>query len=183
MSSVLPTNKRVYFITGSSGVGKSSLVKELKNKHLRQYDIHDFDEVGVPNGANQDWRIKTTETWLTLGKNNLEEGVLTIVIGLTHPDEVEEIAIREKIIVYYCMLEVDSKELQRRLMEYRFSTPERIANLLKYEGVSVEQFLENNMRHVEYIKHQAQKNKAHFIDTTSLSKAEVCEQIVQWIQK
>ena len=76
------------------------------------------------------------------------------------------------------MLEVEQEELKRRLMALRFSTPERIRNLQKYEGVSVDAFLENNQRHVEQIQSEAKNRGALFVDTTYLSPQEVAQHIL-----
>src|SRR3989344_6888650 len=172
-----------YFITGSSGAGKSTLVKELRGLLLKGFAIHDFDELGVPLDADNSWRIKTAKKWIDIAKENKLKNISTIIVGLTHPDEINEIAKKEQIEVKYCMLEVEYEELKRRLMALRFSSPERIENLKKYEGVSVEEFLENNKRHVEQIKNEALKQGALFIDSTRMSSHAVAQDILNWVQK
>lgn len=172
-----------YFITGSSGAGKSTLVKEFKSLLIKNFAIHDFDELGVPLDADKSWRIETTKKWIDVAKKNKLKNISTIIIGLIHPEEINEIAKKEQIEVKYCMLEVEYEELKRRLMELRFSSPERIENLKKYAGVTVEEFLENNKKHVEQIKNEALKQKALFINTTHMSPYAIAQDILNWIQK
>ena len=170
-----------YFITGSSGVGKSTLVKEIRKANLDNLQVHDFDELGVPLDADQTWRIETTKKWLIIAKENILKNISTIVIGLTHPNEVNEIAEMEGIQVRYCMLEVQSEELKRRLIALRFSSSERIENLKKYEGVTPDQFFDNNKKHVEEIKNEALERNATFIETTNISPQETAKKVLNWI--
>ena len=172
-----------YFITGSSGAGKSTLVKELESLLLKGFAIHDFDELGVPLDADNSWRIKTAKKWIDIAKENKLKNISTIIVGLTHPDEINEIAKKEQIEVKYCVLEVEYEELKHRLMALRFSSPERIENLKKYAGVTVEEFLENNKKHIEQIKNEALKQDALFIDTTRMSPHAVAQDILNWVKK
>ena len=55
--------KVAHFIIGASGSGKSACLKELKAL-LVDYDIFDFDDIGVPDNADKIWRQETTEQWL-----------------------------------------------------------------------------------------------------------------------
>ncbi len=172
-----------YFITGSSGAGKSTLVKELRSLLFKGFAVHDFDELGVPLDADNIWRIETAKKWIDIAKENKIKNISTIIVGLTHPDEISEIAKKEQIEVKYCMLEVEYEELKRRLMALRFSSPERIGNLKKYAGVTVEEFLENNKRHIEQIKNEALKQDALFVNTTRMSPHTIAQHILNWIQK
>lgn len=170
-----------FFVTGSSGAGKSTLVKELRQAALSNVAVYDFDELGVPLDADQSWRIATTRQWLDTSKDNAAKGVTTVVLGLTHPAEVDAIAREVGITIRYCMLEVESEELKRRLLAYRFSTPERVGNLQKYGGVTPEQFFENNERHVAQIRAEAIQQHAYMLDTTHLTPQQVCLEIIDWL--
>jgi GTPase SAR1 family protein len=172
----------IYFTTGSSGVGKSILVREMKGKLPANFEVHDFDEAGVPLGADQSWRLATTRKWIETAKKNSLSNISTIIVGLTHPDEVNQIAIRDAVQVSYIMLEVDDDELKKRLMAFRFSTSERIENRKKYGKTTLEEFFENNTRHVQKIKEVVLIHDAIFIDTTYKSPEEVVEEVWRHIQ-
>ena len=47
--------KTIYFISGASGVGKTSVIKHLKGILPENYEVHDFDETGVPDDADHIW--------------------------------------------------------------------------------------------------------------------------------
>lgn len=50
---MIPT---VYFVSGVCGVGKSSIMPYLKELlPADNYDVRDFDERGVPDGADSNW--------------------------------------------------------------------------------------------------------------------------------
>ena len=172
---------RLLFVTGSSGAGKSTLVTELRSMLPEYFETHDFDELGVPLDADKAWRIETTKKWVTRAEENDAQGISTIIVGLTHPNEVHDIATERHIEVAFCMLEVEPEELRRRLMAHRFSSPERIENLKKYEGVTPEEFFENNRIHTEQIRQEALRLNAFFLDTTHLSPHEAATEVMDWI--
>jgi len=74
---------KIYFISGVSGVGKSSTIHHLK-KLLSEdkYDIRDIDERGVPDGGGLEWLNKETRHWLDVAKLNALNGkaLLSVVL-------------------------------------------------------------------------------------------------------
>jgi len=62
----------IHFITGASGVGKTTLVANLKNKYAdTSWDFFHFDSIGVPSlevmekqyGSGSEWQKAMTYTW------------------------------------------------------------------------------------------------------------------------
>lgn len=162
-------------------MGKSTVVKGLREKDPEGFEIFDFDELGVPLDADTNWRIETTGKWLDKAQEVAEEGKVLVLVGLTQPDEVETVAKEKGIEVRYCMLEAEEEELERRLKAWRFSTPERIALLKKYEGVTVDEYLEKNRNHINLIRKEAEKRNAYFIDTTSLKPDDVVRKVLDFL--
>ncbi len=78
---------KTIFITGAEGTGKTSLIPYLK-KDLN-FEIHDFDEVGVPSNPPLQWRLDTTKYWLKIANENKKKGKNTLIAGLIFPEEVE----------------------------------------------------------------------------------------------
>ncbi len=70
----------VLFVTGASGSGKTACMPELA-RLLPGVPLHDFDEEGVPPGADKVWRQRTTETWLQRGRALAREGRPLVVCG------------------------------------------------------------------------------------------------------
>ena len=55
---------QIYFIAGASGAGKTAVVPYLKKILPTNFQIHDFDDIGVPPNADKKWRQESTEKWL-----------------------------------------------------------------------------------------------------------------------
>ncbi|MDF1761427.1 MAG: GNAT family N-acetyltransferase [Coxiellaceae bacterium] len=76
----------IYFIIGASGSGKSACLVELQ-KRLPEYKMHDFDDIGVPDDADRQWRQKSTEKWIAkLAPHSQTEN--TILLGQMVPGEI-----------------------------------------------------------------------------------------------
>ena len=59
----------IVFLTGASGVGKTSIVKKLKQDFSNtKFEFHHFDSVGVPTeeerNSIKNWQEKTTHNWI-----------------------------------------------------------------------------------------------------------------------
>jgi len=109
--------KIIVFITGTSGVGKSVLVPLLKI-HLPSFDVRDFDELGVPEDVDINWRLETTDYWLKQAKENLENNESTIICGTSLPDEVFRSCIYSKEMnIRFGLLKTTESTIQERLAE------------------------------------------------------------------
>lgn len=78
----------IFFITGTSGSGKSTVMELLKAElPAKQYSVHDFDEVGVPDNADQAWRIATTQHWIEKAQHYAAQNKTTVICGVTVPSD------------------------------------------------------------------------------------------------
>lgn len=77
----------MFFITGASGSGKTTCLRSLTGLRtdLRWYD---FDDGGVPPGADKAWRQRRTEHWLRVGLAHQADGLDTAICGNAIPGEV-----------------------------------------------------------------------------------------------
>ena len=55
---------RLCFIGGASGSGKTAVMPHLKELLGDRIAVYDFDDIGVPEGADKKWRGESTEKWL-----------------------------------------------------------------------------------------------------------------------
>ncbi|MFQ5620965.1 MAG: hypothetical protein ACE5FT_03925 [Candidatus Nanoarchaeia archaeon] len=102
----------LYFITGTSGAGKSLLVGNLQ-KLLPDARIHDFDEGGVPHGACPAWRREQTEYWLQQAK---DYNGLFVVCGITVPQEImKSPSYRESMNARYGLLKIPEEVIRKKL--------------------------------------------------------------------
>lgn len=105
----------VFFITGAEGAGNSSILSYLSDL-LVNFNIRDFDEVGVPENPSLQWRLDTTDYWLNVATKNAKKNVSTIVSGLSFPSEVKNSPSFENVAnTFFCLLDVSESERKRRL--------------------------------------------------------------------
>lgn len=65
-------NHKIYFVSGVSGVGKTSTLEQLKKLlPANIFDVRDFDERGVPDGGGPLWHNNETHHWLDVAALNL----------------------------------------------------------------------------------------------------------------
>ena len=105
----------IFFITGTSGAGKTTLVNFIK-KELSNTEVHDFDEGGVPDGADEGWRRGRTNEWLEKARGYLAEGKSTVICGVCVPGEVRACsAYDDSLDVHYGMIHIEEAEIRKRL--------------------------------------------------------------------
>lgn len=158
---------KIIFITGSCGVGKTSIVPLLKET-LSDYDIYDFDELGVPENPPLSWRHETTKHWLKVARENLENNKSTIISGLSIPSEIEEFAKDLLDKIYMILLDISIDEREKRL-KLRTADEELICDLEEVEGLR------------KWVPESNLKGK-EILDVTHLSIEETAEKIVKIVE-
>lgn len=156
---------KTLFITGAEGVGKSSIIEPLKEK-FPEIDIHDFDELGVPDNPTLKWRLDTTLYWIIKAIKNLEENISTCILGLSFPSEVKGFEESNRLEnLDFLLLDVHEEERAIRLSG-RNNSKEIIKD--------TEQLI--NLR-------KEFRNIQNIIDTSNLSIKEVLDKILEFILK
>lgn len=167
--------KQLFFITGVNGVGKTTVIKYLKNLLGPAFEIHDFDERGVPNNAGRQWRFDETEYWIALGKENSEKNISTIICGFAKPSEINDPS------VGLILLDADEATIKKRLWN-RYQTPESIQIIERVVGKPVQKFIDDNVYYSSIMRQEAAKFGIKIIDTTTLSPEQVAENITQYLK-
>lgn len=173
--------KTIYFVSGVSGVGKTSVMEHLKLLlPTRSFEVHDFDERGVPAGADHVWRINETKYWIGLGQQKAEQGIGFVVCGIANPDEIAEMqnnfpAIKVEII----LLDADDDVIEQRLRG-RNQNADVKADLERVVG-SAEEFIKNNRNFAGALREICQKHQCQIIDTTNIKPEEVAKKVVELI--
>lgn len=167
---------KIYFIVGVNGVGKTTLISHLQPLLAEGgFEIHDFDERGVPYGGGRAWRISETEYWLELGVKNKERGVTTIICGFAKPQELGD---RAEII----LLDANGEIIEERLKN-RYQTDASIAELNRTTGKTVEKFITDNVYYSSILRKECEEAGCKIVDTTLLSPDKVAQLVRAFLKQ
>ena len=165
---------KIYFITGVCGAGKSTVIPYLKSLlDDKDFDIHDFDERGVPDNSDRQWRIEETKYWINIGKVNIKDSVSTIICGFSNPAETVYKDTR------FIVLDADDKTIKQRISG-RYKTEKSRQELKRVLSVSVEKFIKDNTNFLATLRAICQKDKrCDIVDTVNKSSKEVAKHVVE----
>jgi dephospho-CoA kinase len=156
----------VVFITGVSGVGKSTLVPVLKEV-FPTFAVHDFDEVGVPLDVDVAWRLSTTDHWLREAKTNLAKGISTIICGLSSPNEVLNSDEFNKFLnLRFGIIKISEDQLRKRLKKRGYNS----------------ELIQDNLNWVKVLEKETQEIKNHIILNGERKLIEIADEIKNWLK-
>jgi hypothetical protein len=72
----------LFLVFGASGAGKTFALEALR-KRVLDLAIHDFDEIGVPPGADTVWRHRADEEWVRRALDYQAAGTDLLLAGQT----------------------------------------------------------------------------------------------------
>jgi hypothetical protein len=104
-------------LTGSSCSGKTTLACAAADR-LAQIAVHDFDELGVSEGADRNWRHRMTEMWVRRALEYQDRGIDLLLSGQSPLGEVlaaPSAPLLDGIAV--CLVDVDDPVRRARLTE------------------------------------------------------------------
>ncbi|EKD85952.1 MAG: hypothetical protein ACD_37C00567G0001 [uncultured bacterium] len=155
-----------FFLTGTSGSGKSTIVESIQ-KLLPFVDVHDFDEGGVPEGADEKWRIERTNDWLKVAQDNHKKGMSTIICGVSVPSEVNYApAYSEQLSVHFGVIHTE---------------PDDVRGRLKKRGWN-DSLIENNITWAQHLEQFVKAEPDNFlVDSSKYNPDQVTEKICNWI--
>ena len=183
---------RLYFIGGASGGGKTAVMPYLKEL-LEDIAVYDFDDIGVPEGADKKWRQESTEKWLQKllsdGKDAclLGQIVLGEILGCPSAKQIEK--------VNFCLLDVSDFERIQRLKKRNTYGADQ--NMLNWSS-----WLRMHHQDPQWVQHVIQEDAAihmdfsclsplksyeevaniKILDTTNLTLREVAQELADWIR-
>ena len=119
----------IFFVTGASGTGKTTLIENLKNKFKQNsnWNFLHFDSIGVPSleemikefGSGENWQKETTYKWIERILQKYQENDFIVFEGQVNlkfiKDGFEKNNFSDyKIILIDCNEEVIEKRLNKR---------------------------------------------------------------------
>ena len=162
--------KTIYFITGASGVGKTTLVEQLEKEYRsKPWSFIHFDAIGIPSlkemerefGSPSAWQKAKTFEWIDRLIMEYDE-VKIFFEGQTDLRFIIEGFAKYNFEQYRVIL-IDCSEEE---MEYR----------LTHNRAQPELFTEDMRNWLQYLRRQAKESNASIIETSSLSPEEILKE-------
>jgi hypothetical protein len=105
-----------FLVFGSSGAGKTVALSELHGR-IPRLAVHEFDEIGVPPGADTAWRQRANEGWVRRALAYQSEGIDILLAGQTPLGELLATpSARFLEAVSACLLDCDDATRRERLL-------------------------------------------------------------------
>jgi hypothetical protein len=191
----------LFLLFGSSAAGKTVVLSELRGR-VADLAIHDFDEVGVPSGADTAWRHRAIEQWVCRALEYQAEGVDLLLAGQTPFGELLAAPSASRLdAISACLLDCDDATRTARLrergpewftrtggdlqdylnwaawMREYAADPSARAEVIKHEGIVDE------MRWSRWSDWQANdpRWRVRVLDTSTLPIKGVADELVDWI--
>jgi len=171
-------NKRIIWLTGASGVGKTTLLQNLKEKYSSNpaWEFLKFDSIGVPSkeemardyGSGENWqRVKTYE-WVGKMTDGFSDKEMLIMDGQANLEFIKQGFEKQNFTNYQIILiDCAQESMVKRLVDERqqaWLASEDMKNWLKF------------------LRSQAEKFGAPIIDTSKLDKIQTMEAFEQIIK-
>lgn len=115
-------NPHIYFITGASGVGKTTLVSALEAKYGARLDwlFLNFDSIGVPPDADENWQKETTKVWIHKMLSEHKDKAVIILEGQVNLNFIKDGFYEQNFSDYTTVLiDCDKKVMRSRLVNER----------------------------------------------------------------
>lgn len=139
-------DKFIVFITGASGVGKTTLLDNLRTKYANKinWEFLKFDSVGVPSteemvrdfGSGENWQRQTTDQWIYKMVNEFADKDLVIMEGQANFEFIKAGFENQNFRKYQIVLiDCEQEIMVRRLVDerqQRWLASEDMKNWLKF---------------------------------------------------
>src|SRR5262249_13586301 len=164
---------------GACGVGKSSLIRILREKlPVTGFVVRDFDETQAPGWGDDPWLNAAIKEWLGEGIHQAEMGKELVCCGPSFVDaaRLAKFPERERLDVRRLLLDAGPETIRNRLL-IRYQDRKLLEQLM----VPLDEFIEQNMNYCLYLKNIYKENGFSRIDTDTVSLDAVAEKVTDWI--
>ena len=188
----------LYVLTGSSCSGKSTLAFAMADR-FDSLVVHDFDEVGVPEGADRAWRHRTLIHWIDVALAEQAQGRDLLLTGQSPLGEVLAVPRATELEgIAVCLLDVADDVRRDRLVarDGGFWSEQDIENFIGWANW--------HRRHAAHPQHAPQVIvdpdgpmqwqrwlswtaahpdwNTHVIDTTGFDQQTSADQLAAWME-
>jgi len=193
----------LFLLFGSSAAGKTFVLDRLRGRRVAHLAIHDFDEIGVPPGADTAWRHRANEQWVRRALEYQEDGTDLLLAGQTPFGELLATPSAPCLeAISACLIDCDDKtrvaRLQARGPEWFARTAADLQNYLSWAAWMREHAADPS-RPTEVIRHEATEDEMRWsrwsgwtaadprwrvraVDTSAQPVEEVAVTLVEWIE-
>ena len=169
---------KIYFISGVNGVGKSTIMPFLRLLlPADRFEIHDFDERGVPEDADRNWRISEAQYWVNEGIRLAQENKSIVICGFVKLADFPESESSEIVKIF---LDAQPEIIRQRLTK-RYTKDGSFDGSQTVIGKPVEEFIAGNIYILGQMKKVFEESHCPIIDTTNLMPEEVAQKVAEII--
>lgn len=184
---------KLYFIGGASGSCKTAVMPYLKELLGDGIAVYDFDDIGVPEGADKKWRQESTEKWL---QQLLNEGKDACLLGQIVLGEILSCPSGKHIDkINFCLLDVSDFERIGRLkkrntygadqnmlnwsawLRMHHQDPQWAMHVIQEDATNIMDF-----SRLSAIKSYDEVANIKILDTTDLALHEVAVELADWVR-
>jgi hypothetical protein len=159
---------KLYFIGGASGSGKTAVMPYLKELLKDDIAVYDFDDIGVPQGADKKWRQESTEKWL---QKLVKDGKDACLLGQIVLGEILSCPLANQIDkINFCLLDISDFERIGRLKKRNTYGADQ--NMLNCSA-----WLRMNTCDPQWTPHVIQEDAADVMDFSRLSALKSYEEV------
>lgn len=171
----MPTRqKKIFFLIGASGSGKTTATRELERRGLANFKILYFDSIGVPSieemeakyGGPEEWQKVKTIEWVRVIKRDFLPNTHVLFDGQTRPSFIEKACHKNGIKEFEVILFDCSDEERRQRLIARGQ-----ANLAD----------ENMMNWAKYLRKECQDRGYLIFDNTPMQIEETASWLLAYL--
>jgi hypothetical protein len=193
----------LFLLFGSSASGKTFVLNEMRGR-VTNLAAHDFDEIGVPAGADAAWRHRANERWVCRATEYQAEGTDLLLAGQTPFGELLAAPSASRLeAISACLLDCDDAtrvaRLRNRGPEWFARTGGDLEAYLNWAAWMRRHAADPSAR-TEVIQVEATLNEMHWsrwsgwhandprwrvrvIDTSALPVEDVARELIEWIDE
>lgn len=193
----------LFLLFGSSAAGKTVALAELRGR-IANLAIHDFDEIGIPPGADTAWRHRANEEWIGRAPDWQGEGYDVLLAGQTPFGELLATPSAKRLeAISACLLDCEDEtrvaRLRARGPDRRARTAGDFQHYLRWAAWMRGHGSDPSWR-TDVIQHESTLGemcwsrwsqwragdprwRVRVIDTSSLGVEEVARELVEWIDE
>ena len=167
MNEISASEKKIYFITGASGVGKTTLVSELSKKYKNKtWSFLHFDQSGVPLLAEMSKEFGSPSNWQ-------KAKAFEWINKLVHNYPNERIFFEGQVNLEFIRRGFEKENFKNYVIILLDCSEDVMAKRLVRDRNQPELFNADMRIWLKFLRNQAKEFGAFRIDTSELSKSEL----------